>query len=241
MAERQKSGWVGVVLLCGLLAGAAGAGVYLADRLYYRPLREQARMIDNLKTMVDRLTKQTRVAQVIVVDQTQNPLRTKLRFVEVDEKNEKKIGTEKEFWIDGDVAYIDTLVIEFKGSYDPQNDLPLRNEKLDEALTGKSIIFFRRIFSEKQKPEDGLRLDASGEAPAVYKGAGGPEDALEKQLWAEFWELANNPERAEKRGVRAAFGNATYIKFLKGRYYVVERRVNGPPTLRVETPPAVYR
>jgi hypothetical protein len=240
MATQPKSKMVVVSVFAAVLTAAGAAGVYLADRLYYRPLREQTRMISNLKTMVDRLTKQTRVAQVTVVEQTENPLRTKLRFVEVDEKGDKKIGTNREFWIDGDVAYIDTLVIEFKGNYDPQNDLPLKDDKLDEALTGKSIIFFRRIFSEKQKPEDGVRLDESGEIPVAYKGTTEPDPA-EKQLWNEFWEIANNPALAEKRGVRAAHGQAPFQQFKKGRYYIVEKKVDGPPTIRTEMLPAVYQ
>jgi hypothetical protein len=240
MTNQGKSKLVGVSIFMAVLAAAGGAGMYLADRLYYKPLREQQQMVSNLKTMVDKLTKQTRVAQVIVLDQTQNPLKTKLKFVEVDEKGEKKIGTEKEFWIDGDVAYIDTLVIEFESTYDPHNDSPLKAEKLDEALTGKSIIFFRRIYGEKQPPEQGFSLDASGETPAPYK-TGSEPDPLEKKLWAEFWQLANDPELAKKRGVRSASGNAPFTQFVKGRYYVIEKRLNGPPTIRMETPPAVYQ
>src|SRR5947209_3330999 len=99
-----------IVLIFVLLTIAAGAGgVYLADRLYLQPMREQRRMIENLKVLVERLSKESRVAEVAVTEQTQNPLRTTFTFVEVDSTPQHEpLAAPRSFTIDGDVAYFDT-------------------------------------------------------------------------------------------------------------------------------------
>jgi hypothetical protein len=104
-------------------------------------------------------------------------------------------------------------------------------EVLQTHLDRKAIIFFRRIFSEKQKPEDGYPIDTPGSPPAVYRSAM-EASSFEKMLWNDFWDLANNPKTAAGRGVRAAHGQAVYIKLLPGRRYVLEQRLTGDLTIR---------
>lgn len=235
--SRTKSGSIIAVIL--LIVGAAAGGIYLAEQLYYGPMREQKRLIDNLKLIVERLTKDIRIAEVKVTDQTTNPLRTTFKFVEVDEKGEK-LGDPKTFTIDGDVAYFDALVIKFEEPFKPLNELPLRQQDLTEPLMDKSIIFFRRVFGEKQKPEDGFALDAPGKAPEAYEGIA-PASGFEQALWNEFWQLANDPKLAKQRGVRAAHGQAVYTKLQKDKYYILEQRLTGDMTIRPIAVPAVMR
>jgi hypothetical protein len=220
-----------------IIAAAGAGGVYLAEELYYKPMREQQQMVANLKTVVERLTKEQRLAQVVVLEQ--NNERTKFKFVEVDDAG-KSIGAPQVFDIEGDEAYFDTLVIEFKANYDPHNDLPLKGNEVSKELTGHSIILFRRVYGSKQEPEKGVAIDKSGQAPDAYRSPYPPTE-IEQKLWAEFWELATDPKKAEARGVKYASGNAPFTKLKKGNVYYLEKRLTGPPIIRAEPVPAVMR
>ncbi len=222
-----------------VIVAAVAAGVYLVEKLYLGPLREQQRLVSNLKTIVAALTRDIRVAEVGVADQGGDPLKTTFRFVEVNEKREP-IGNPKMFTISGDVAYFDTLVIKFEDSFMPLEKLPLSDGILRENLARKAIIFFRRVFSEKQKPEEGFPLDTPGEPPGPYL-PGTTLTSFEQQLWRDFWALANDPRLAASRGVRAAHGLAVYTKLQPGKYYVLEQRLDGDLTIRpVDMPAAGY-
>ena len=214
-------------------------GIYLAERLYFGPARRQQQLIENLKEMVSQLTKDTRIAEVLVVSQEPDAASTTFRFVEVDEEG-RKVGETKVFTINGDIAYFDTLVIKFEDAYRPLGDLPLDREVLNQYLENKAIIFFRRVFGEKQKPEEGFPLDMPGSAPGVY-GAASARTPFEEQLWSEFWQLATDPELARLRGVHAAHGQAVYTKLQPDKYYVLERRLTGDLTIRPTDLPAVMK
>ncbi len=205
-------------------------GVYIANKYYFEPMREQQRLIENLEAIVYELTKDIRIAEVYVTDQGGDPLRTSFRFIEIDENGEP-LHSPREMTISGDVAYFDTLVIKFEDSYTPIEKLPLSTEVLRTHLSKKAIIFFRRVFSEKQKPEDGFPLDVPGGPPDVYR-VGSRTTPFEQQLWSDFWEMANDPKLAANRGVRAAHGQAVYTKLLAGKHYVLEQRLMGDLTIR---------
>jgi hypothetical protein len=228
-----------LTLLALVVIGAIGTGIYLAETLYFGPMRRQQQLIENLQELVSHLTRDSRVAEVAVVSQEPDLASTTFRFVEVDESGQK-IGESKTITINGDVAYFDTLVIKFEDAYQPFGDLPLGREVLNQYLENKAIIFFRRVFGEKQKPQDGYPLDTPGSAPGIY-GAATAKTTFEAQLWKEFWELATDPSRARERGVRAAHGQAVYTKLQKGKYYILERRLTGDLSIRPADLPAVMR
>ena len=232
---------VGAAIALLLAIGAGGGGVYLADQLYYGPMREQKQLVENLKTIVERLTRDERVAQVMVTEQTANPLTTTVRFQEVDYAN-NPIGEPISCKMDGDEIYFDTLVIKFddgiKSLNDPQMVEKLKRKDGADDLAGKSIILFRRIFSDKQRPESGCTIDAPGSAPTPYKT---PPTALEQELWHDFWKIANDPDVAKARGIRAAHGEAVSMKIEKDKIYVIEKRAAGDLTIRPEKIPAVMR
>lgn len=229
---------VSAIIWTAVLLAAVAAGVYLVEKLYLGPLREQQRLISSLKTMVAELTRDIRIAEVYVMNQEGEPLQTTFRFVEVDEKREH-IGAPKVFTIRGDVAYFDTLVIKFEDSFTPLEKLPLSEDVLRSYLARKAIIFFRRVFSEKQKPEDGFPLDVPGNPPGPYR-PGATLTPFEQQLWKDFWDLANDSRLAGSRGVRAAHGQAVYTKLQRGKYYVLEKRLAGDLTIRpIHLPAAV--
>jgi hypothetical protein len=228
--------FIAFLLKIVVIIAAIGGGVYLVNRLYLQPMRERERMIENLQLIVSELTRDRRIAEVSVTEQSRDPLTTTFRFTEVDEEG-NALAPPQEFTIAGDIAYFDTLVIKFEDSYMPLEKLPLDQEILRSHLARKAIIFFRRVFSEKQKPEDGFPIDTPGNPPVVYSTGKGPTPFTEL-LWRDFWEMANNTKLAESRGVRAAHGQAVYTKLLPGRRYVLEQRLTGDLTIRPMDMPA---
>lgn len=225
------------VLFGAIVIGILLTAVYMVEEFYLEPMRRQQQLISNLKEVVAQLTRDIRIAEVVVLNQDMET--TTLRFLEVD-KNGEKIGEPHIYTIKGDIAYFDTLVIKFLDDYSPIGELPLDDAMLKPYLQDKAIIFFRRVFGEKQKPEDGFPIDPIGEAPPVYSSTSGPT-SFQKQLWDEFWELATDPKLARKRGVRAAHGQAVYTKLQKGKFYVLERRLTGDLSIHPVDLPAVVR
>jgi hypothetical protein len=235
--EKAKNSVIVIVLLA--VIGAGAGGVYLADQLYYKPMREQKQLVENLKTILDKLTKDVRIAEVTVVKQSIDPPKTTIRFQEVDEK-ENPIGSAREIEMAGNEVYFDTFVIKFEDNFKPLDDERLKQKNAGTELVGKSIIIFRRVFSDKQQPEKGETIDKEGQEPLAYAGNHAP-DKLERELWQDFWKLANDPDLAKARGVRAAHGEAVSMKVAPDKVYIIEKRASGDLTIRPEKIRSVLR
>jgi len=162
-----------------------------------------------------------RVAQVEVLDQVQGPdrPRTRFRFAEVTSDG-KPAGEPKEFTVEGDTIYIDAWVIKYADELVEQGD-PLRST---------SVCLFRRIFGEHQQPSEGFALDTADARPSVY-GQGNEMSSLERDIWANFWQYANDPVKAKKSGVRAAHGEAPSIRLEPGKRYRVDLRASAGLTI----------
>ncbi len=146
-------------------------------------------------------------------------VKTTFSFSEID-LSDNPIGEKRTFTIDGDMLYIDTMVIKFEDDFVEQGDV----------LKGSALCLFNRLFGEKQKPEEGFRIDAEGETPKPYKLDSPDSTEFEKQLWGNFWKLAQEPEFAKKMGVRAAHGQAPSMKLQEGSTYKLEMRNTGELT-----------
>ncbi len=230
---------VRALVALGLLAlvavgGWLGYGIYherdrLAQELRQRTEeverlgREKARLELALRLMkVDH-----RVAEIRVVEQLPNDQRTRTRFqfVELD-KNGDAVGEKRTFTIEGDMVYVDAWVIKYADESIERGD-PLRST---------SVCLFRRIFGEFQEPSQGFALDAVGSRPAVYS-QGDEVSQIERDIWANFWEYANNPAKAKAAGVRAAHGEAPFIRLEQGKLYKVELRASGGLSIVAEDLP----
>ena len=181
--------------------------------------------IDNLKLeMANTFLKKTRRLAVIsdIVKEAQegsDAVKTTFSFSEID-LSDNPIGEKRTFTIDGDVLYIDSLVIKFEDSFVEQGDV----------LKGSALCLFNRLFGEKQKPEEGFRIDPEGETPKPYKLDSPDTSEFEKELWGNFWKLAQDPEFAKKMGVRSAHGIAPSMKLQEGSTYKLEMRNTGEQT-----------
>src|SRR5207253_2352333 len=121
----------------------------------------------------------------------------------------------------GGVYLADRLVVKFEDDFVTAGD----------ALKGKALLLFRRIFSDRRRPAEGEVLDREGQIPQSYAAERAPT-AFERELWARFWELANDPGEAKKRGVRALHGEAVSTRLRKDRVYSITLRSTGELTIQ---------
>jgi hypothetical protein len=171
----------------------------------------------------------SRVARLRVLDkktdEATGELTTTVEFVELDDQG-NEIGAPKVLRLEGDQIYIDFWVVKFDDKYVEQADLS----------RGTSIALFRRIFSEKRKPEEGFVLDEPNSLPAKYAQGGEPNE-FEQKIWHDFWKIANDREAAEELGIRAAHGEAVSIKLEEGRSYRVVLRASDGLSIMPEPGP----
>lgn len=181
------------------------------------------KQVDKLKTSLTLLKVDHRVARLTVVDQTKDEatgkMHTNVEFVELNDEGQP-IDTPREFRIPGDTVYVDAWVVKFLDKYVEAADLE----------RGTSLIMFKRLFGNDQKPDEGYPLDQEGVAPKAYL-RGGKMSEFEKAIFDDFWSIANDKEKAQEKGIDAAYGDAGYIKVEKGKKYIVRLRASGGPSI----------
>lgn len=164
-----------------------------------------------------------RVARFSAIEQTKDEatgeVSSLIEFVELNDEGHP-IDTPRQFRIHGDIVYIDGWVVKFDDKYVEQADLE----------RGTSLLLFKRIFGSGQKPDDGFPLDEIGSAPRAY-ARGGKMSDFEKKIWDDFWNIANDSEKAKQLGIRAAHGGAPFMKVEKGKSYKILLRSSGDPTI----------
>ena len=182
-------------------------------------LQEKAVQIQKLETALNLLKVDQRLARLNVLNIERNEagqaVSSRLEFVELSPQGEP-LSKPKQFELPGDVVYIDNWVVKFDDSYIEKGDVE----------RGTSLCLFRRIFSEQQIPTEGIALDEIGMRPQAY-ARGGAMSEFEQQLWSEFWEFANNPQKAAALGIRAANGEAVSIQVREEMAYNISLRSSG--------------
>ncbi|MGN6136911.1 MAG: hypothetical protein ACTHOU_20710 [Aureliella sp.] len=232
---RTFNATVRTVLMAGV-AGLLGYGGYLGYSRFNKheralatanaqvarltgELKEKTEQLEKLETSLRLLKTDQRLARLDVLaidrDEKENAIKSRLRFVELSPAGDP-ISTGKYIELPGDVVYVDNWIIKFDDKYVERADLQ----------RGTSLCLFRRIFSEHQKPTDGVSLDEVGMRPQAY-ARGGQMSQFERRLWSDFWQFANDPEKAAEMGIRAANGEAVSIQVREGRSYGIELRASG--------------
>lgn len=175
-----------------------------------------------------------RVARLTVLEQGKEPdsseVTTTIEFVELDEQG-AQIDKPKRFKILGDMVYVEYWVVKFDDKYVEEADI--------ERST--SLCLFQRIFGEKQKPIDGFVLDEVGSRPVVYGRGREPSD-FESKIWDDFWNIANDPDKAREMGIRANHTDAPGHRVQAGKSYKLELRASGGLTFKPdENPPKTVK
>jgi len=175
--------------------------------------------ITRLETRVALLKVDQRLAELTVLDQSEDPASgqtfTEFQFVEVDEQGQP-LAEPREFRIAGRQVYVEYKVVKFADQYVEESDL----------FRSTSICLFHRIFGEQQKPSEGFAIDQVGSRPGAYS-RGSRMTEFEEKIWDDFWSLANDPQRASALGIRAIHPEAPSIMLQEGMRYQLTLRSSG--------------
>ncbi len=182
-------------------------------------LKKKNEQIEKMETSLRLLKTDQRLAQLRVVgidrDDETKAVTSRLEFVELS-PNGEPISRPKSIELPGQQIYIDNWVVKFDDQYIEKGDVQ----------RGTSLCLFKRIFSDQVKPSEGISLDEIGMRPQAY-GRGGKISQFEEELWRDFWQFANDPAKAEAKGIRAANGEAVSIQVEEGKSYNIELRASG--------------
>ena len=104
------------------------------------------------------------------------------------------VGESRELVLDGDEVYIDALVIKFEDTFVTAGD----------ALKGKALLLFRRIFTDRGRPADGVVLDREGQIPQSYAAERAPDGVRTRALGSILGARQQSRGGAEARSPRPA-------------------------------------
>ncbi len=196
--------------------------IFIAIFLITKTFRES----QILRKVIERLTAESRVAEVIVTDVKFYPKTKKtyttIKFLEYSTKMEPL--TPKYFIFSGNAIQFQSLVIRFDDFY-VKNGHPLK---------GKSAYFFMRVFMLTDKGAEVFNINKVNEVPSGYK-IEGAKNNFERALWRRFWEYAFTPKKTERIGIKNVQLEAPGTKFIPGMFYTIKIEHDGG--LRIDAKP----
>jgi hypothetical protein len=217
-----------VLLVAMLIALAVYRDHYAADRKVAKLEEEKQALAE----VVSHLTSERRVANLVVTDKhigSDGVPVTTLLFVELA-RNGAELPAHS-FTVRGQYVHVDAMVIKFD-----REDV-----KADDALRGRSIALFTRIFGDQEVPANAAPIDAPGTIPEIYRDANPTLAAYELDLWKDFWHLAADPVYAESKHVRVANGQGVWGMFEPDKLYSLTLETDGGLNLTSEPLKGIYR
>jgi hypothetical protein len=186
---------------------------------------------EQLNLVVDRLTDERRVAEMLVTGQSlvNGSPQTTLLFVEYA-RNGQTLPP-KTFTILGDQVHLDAMVIKFDRDFVKQND-PLR---------GHSLALFTKVFGNLQTPDQGAMIDTPNKIPDYYQGTDPRISAFETELWDNFWKLATDKSYRQKMGVRVSDGEGKWWPCETDRLYTITIEAAGGLNVTSEPVKGIYQ
>ena len=196
----------------------AGKGVYwIAKRIEENHI---------LRKVIERLSADTRVAEVLVTESRFNEstkkIETTIKFLEYDATGKPLPARYLTF--QGNIIQFQALVIRFQD----------RLVRAGDKVRGKSAYLFLRAFILEGETNQVFDLTKINEIPEGYK-VPGVKSEFEKKLWQEFWRYALNPRARERAGIKNAQIEAPGSMFLPGTIYTLKIEHSGG--LRIDTQP----
>lgn len=207
------------IVVIGLVIG----GIYLFD--YFQEMNV-------LKKVISRLEADSRVAQVVVTNVSEDPKTgeelTTIKFLEYDA--EGKPLKPKYFTFSGNVIQFQALVIRF-------SDIHIRDANL---LKGKSAYLFWKVFMLDGKQTQEYVITPVRQIPKGYK-VKGLNNIFEKRLWERFWRYALNNRESKEIGIKNAQIEAPGTKFIPGRVYTIKIEHDGGLRIDSESIPEILK
>jgi hypothetical protein len=203
-----------------------GAVIFCAVS-YIKALRDK----QLLNKIIERLTADSRVAQVLVTEVKFDPLikktKTTIKFVEYDTK--LKPLTPKYFTFSSNIIQFQSMVIRFDDFYVKRGD----------PFKGKSAYLFMKAFALNDKGAEVYEINRISWVPSGYK-IGRHASNFEKRLWDRFWKYALDPQEAKKMGIKNAQIEAPGTKFIPGMLYTVKIEHDGGLRIDAQSLPPRY-
>ncbi len=135
--------------------------------------------------------------------------------METDPADYTKQVLRKEYEVAGDIVFFDALIVTF-------------GQQLVMDGRERAMYMWRRVYGEKQPPEQGFAIETEGKPSPRYRQLCEKLSIEDSQLfWDEIWALSNNPKRLEHLGIKAVFGNVVYRKLKPGLIYVFKVSATG--------------
>jgi len=194
-----------------------------------------------LRKVVERLSADSRIAQVLVTgvqsDPETNKTYTTIKFLEFDSRMNPLPA--RYFTFSGNIIQFQSLVIRFDDYFIKQA----------HPLKGKSAYLFMKAFCLTDAGAEIFEISKVNEVPSGYQ----VEEAgniFEELLWRRFWDFALEPKEAGKMGIKNAQIEAPGSKFIPGMLYTLKIEHDGglridaealPKILEGETIPAEAR
>ncbi|MGC8560894.1 MAG: hypothetical protein ACP5O1_09475 [Phycisphaerae bacterium] len=151
-----------------------------------------------LQAIIKRLTGRTQEAQLVVDEQVLNRrgrvVQTTLLWREFTFTNQgRRVALPlQRIVIPGDEPYIGGYVLKFADSF----------VEAGNALRGKSLGFFTRIFSNSQAPDRGTSLLGREGVPRVLEPRYGPPNPFALSLWQQIQRLIRSRRADKKLGLQ---------------------------------------
>lgn len=221
---QKKSTLLGTVFSLVVMAAAG----YLAYQVYTQFFQKDKMLMQ----IIDRLQADSRVAEAIVTSVEFNPLinkhMTTLKFLEYDVDG---IALEpKYFTFTGNIIQFQSLVVRF-------DDIRIRK---GDTLRGKSAYLFWKVFMLDGPRTEEFVITPVNEVPQGYK-VPGPKNALEEELWRNFWQYVLDDKSRTAQGVKNAQIEAPGSKFVPGLLYSIKIEHDGGLRIDVTKIPEVLK
>lgn len=203
----------GIAILCAMLVSVA----------YFVSIwRENA----VLNKVIERLSADSRVAEVLVTDVKLDPQQKKtfttIKFLEYDTKSQPL--EPKYFTFSSNIIQFQSLVIRFDDFY----------VKRGGSLKGKSAYLFMKVFTLNDKGAEVFEINKTSGIPSGYRTEQ-KVTQFEEKLWRKFWQYALDTKEAKRMGVKNAQIEAPGTKFIPGMLYILKIEHDGG--LRVDALP----
>jgi hypothetical protein len=180
-------------------------------------LKTVKQRLERTETALRLLKVDHRLARLTVLDQGEDPSGepyTLVEFVEINDAGEM-IETPRQFRLLGKKVHVAAWTVKFEDHY-------VETAAIDRST---SLCLFKSIYGDGERPLDAAPLDQAGTRPVAYRGA--PPSDLEKRIWSDFWNIANDKKKAEALGIDAAFETAVILEVIPGRQYRIDLRASG--------------
>lgn len=205
--------WLSVLLVAGIV----GIWIYQQQFSASKKIAQLEAEKKELKQVVDRLSAEKRVADLLVQKQWTDHGILKTQLLMVEYARDGSPLPARSFTLDGKMVHVDAMVIKFDRGF----------VKSGDELRGHSIALFTRIYGDHQTPADGYEIDKPGKIPDFYRGSAPADVHFEEDLWKNFWRLVDDENYRKEKGVRVAQGEAVWLPFEPGRLYTITLEAAG--------------